>query len=58
MFETLILFLLALVFYFLPTVIATSNKHKNAAAIFVVNLLLGWSLIGWVVALAWAVKKD
>lgn len=27
------------------------------AAIFVVNLFLGWTLIGWVVALAWAVTK-
>ncbi len=40
--------------YFLPTVIAACRGHHNAPAIFALNLLLGWTLLGWVVAAVWA----
>lgn len=52
-----IIIMLALMFYFLPTIIAVSNKHKNTNPILVVNLFLGWTLIGWVVSLAWSLTK-
>jgi hypothetical protein len=42
--------------YFLPTILA--SKHRNQTAIFALNLLLGWTLLGWVVALVWALYKD
>lgn len=44
-------------FYLLPTAIAYGRKH-NTAAISVVNFFLGWTLIGWVVALAMAVSEQ
>lgn len=44
--------------YFLPTVIAVRRKHRNESALVIVNLFLGWTLVGWVVALAWAVYED
>lgn len=40
--------------YLLPTIVAHQRNHASLAAIFVVNLFLGWTLLGWVVALAWA----
>ncbi len=43
-----------LLVYCAPTVIALMRGHANTASIAVVNLFLGWSLIGWVVALAWS----
>jgi hypothetical protein len=43
-----------LIIYLLPTIIASSRKHHNAGAIFALNLLLGWSFIGWIVALVWS----
>lgn len=46
------------VLYFLPAIIGFRRKKKNAAAILVVNLFLGWTLIGWVIALAWSVASD
>ncbi len=52
--ELLILILLAL--YILPTVIAALRNVKAVAGIVVLNLLLGWTLIGWVGALVWAVS--
>lgn len=45
-----------LFFYFLPTLIAVHREHRNRGAIVVLNLFLGWTLIGWVIALVWAVK--
>ena len=45
-------------FYFLPFAIAFHKKRANTGAIFALNLFLGWSLIGWVVALVWALKEE
>jgi ABC-type sugar transport system permease subunit len=45
-------------FYFLPFAIAFKGKRANSGAIFALNLFLGWSLIGWVVALVWALKDE
>jgi len=51
--------LLVLVFaiYFLPTLIAFLRQHKNKLAIFLLNLLLGWTILGWVASLVWSVIK-
>lgn len=54
--ETFLIFIIILG-YFVPTFSAVMAKHKNIASIFVLNLFLGWTLIGWVVALVWAYKK-
>ena len=45
-------------FYFLPFAIAINKKRANSGSIFALNLFLGWSLIGWVVALVWAMKEE
>jgi hypothetical protein len=42
--------------YFIPA-LAGRNK-KNRAAIFWLNFLLGWTMVGWIVALVWALTKD
>lgn len=44
-----------LAIYFIPALVAKRRNHPNVQAIFVLNLLLGWSLIGWALALTWAV---
>jgi len=46
-----------LISYFIPTIIALIRKHRDATAIFILNLFLGWSLIGWIISLVWAFKK-
>lgn len=43
-----------LALYLIPTWIAISRGHPNISPIFVVNLLLGWTLLGWVTALVWS----
>ncbi len=47
-----------LVLYFVPYVVAKQNKKENSQAIGALNLFLGWTLVGWVVALVWAMSKD
>ena len=47
-----LLFLLAL--YFLPSVVAGIRNHHNGAAIATLNLLLGWTVLGWIAALVWS----
>lgn len=51
-------FVLLLLAYFLPTILAVTLKRKNAAAIFAANLFVGWTFFGWVIALVWALKVD
>lgn len=52
-----IVFIFSSAIYFLPTIIAVAGRRRNTFAIFLLNLLLGWTFIGWVVALVWSVKK-
>jgi len=46
------------VLYFLPSIIAFARSKRDAVSILILNLLLGWTAIGWVIALVWAVKQD
>jgi len=51
--EAIIIFLVLLV-YFAPTAVASGREHHQTGAIFVLNLLLGWTLLGWLIALIWS----
>jgi len=46
------------VMYFLPSIIALGRNKRDITAIMLLNFFLGWTMIGWVVALVWAVKTD
>ena len=50
-------FIISLVIYFVPTIVAAVRHHRNTLAVFLVNLFFGWTFIGWVGALIWAVVK-
>jgi hypothetical protein len=39
--------------YFLPTIIATHRGH-GVAGILLLNLFLGWTVIGWFALLLWS----
>jgi len=45
-------------FYFLPSILAFARNKRDTGAILVLNILLGWTVIGWVIALVWALKHD
>ncbi|WP_312014482.1 superinfection immunity protein [Bradyrhizobium sp. AUGA SZCCT0283] len=40
--------------YFIPALNAAARKHHNQNAIFLLNLFLGWTFLGWVAALIWS----
>ncbi len=54
----LVVFAILLGLYFLPTIIAISRHKRNAFAIGALNFFLGWTLIGWIAALVWAVIQQ
>jgi RsiW-degrading membrane proteinase PrsW (M82 family) len=54
----IIFILLLIALYFLPSIIAAKKEKPNKTSILILNLFLGWTLIGWVVALIWAVSSN
>jgi hypothetical protein len=46
------------VLYFLPWIQAYRRGHSKTEAIAVLNVLLGWTFIGWVIALVWACSEQ
>lgn len=44
--------------YFLPTIIAVMQHRTNVGIVAVINILLGWSLVGWIVALVLALTRE
>lgn len=53
-----LLILVAGLLYFMPTFVATYRSHRNMAPIFMTNLLLGWSGLGWIAALVWSLTDN
>lgn len=52
-----VLFIL-IALYFVPLLIAVKRNHRNMVAIVVINVFLGWTLLGWVGALVWSVMES
>jgi hypothetical protein len=52
------LFAFLLFVYFIPTIVAQHHRHRSVGAIAVINLFLGWTFLGWVIALAWAANGN
>lgn len=56
--EEILLIIIALVIYFLPSFVAMVRKNTQTVAIFILNLTLGWTILGWIGALVWAFVKQ
>lgn len=50
------MFIIYLAVYFLPSIIALARGNGAIRQIFWTNLLLGWTVLGWIVAFIWSVK--
>lgn len=46
-----------LVVYLIPTIIAFVRGHVSKWGIGVLNIILGWSLVFWVIALIWSLSN-
>jgi len=49
-----IILLLVLIIYMLPTLIAYARDIPQRKAVTLLNIVLGWTLIGWFIAFLWA----
>ncbi len=49
---------LSIALYFIPAIVASRKGRRQATAIFVLNLFLGWTVLGWVGTLVWAFMED
>ncbi|UMY65092.1 MULTISPECIES: superinfection immunity protein [unclassified Flavobacterium] len=56
--ELLLLTIIGLPLYFIPTIVAFSRQSKNKLPIALVNFLLGWTGLGWIGSLLWACLSD
>lgn len=54
--EVIILIAIAVLFYFIPALVA-NNRGRAPGPVFMLNLFLGWTLVGWVFALVWAMTE-
>lgn len=52
----MISFIFGIVLYFLPSFVGWSTKNRGG--IFIVNLLFGWTVLGWIGALIWAAISE
>jgi len=56
--QAIIIIVAVLVTYLIPSVLAVQDKKRNKTAIIALNILAGWTLVGWIVALVWALTKE
>jgi hypothetical protein len=57
-FTIVVIFVVAFVIHFLPAFIAGSRHVRSFWWIVLINIFLGWTFIGWVVALVWALRDE
>lgn len=53
-----VLMFIAALLYFIPSVIGILRKHHNLIGLMALNILLGWTVIGWVGALIWSLLRS
>lgn len=50
--------ILLIALYFFPAIVAKLRGHNRVGAIATLNIFLGWTFLGWVGALVWAMCSD
>lgn len=53
----ILLLILSFIAYWVPTLVAFGRGVPNKGSVLVINFFLGWTVIGWVVALAMAARS-
>jgi hypothetical protein len=53
----IVLIIVGIFVYFVPSMVAFRRDHEQRIPIFLLNIFLGWSFVGWVVALIWAALR-
>jgi hypothetical protein len=55
---TAVLLFLIATLYLLPTILAYGRDHPRRQQLGLMNILFGWTLIGWVATFLWAMLAD
>ena len=55
---TFLIFLMFLLIYFLPSMVAFNRRHRQRIAILALNFLLGWTVLFWILSLVWSLTQD
>ena len=53
----IIILIVAAAAYFLPSIFAWTRNHPSKWGIIALNILLGWTLLGWIIALIWSLSS-
>lgn len=56
--ESIIYVTILVLLYFLPALNGYSRKHNSGDSILLLNLFLGWTILGWLVALIWSASGN
>jgi hypothetical protein len=56
--QGIVFFALLFILYWLPFIVACRRRKADGVAIGILNAFLGWTFIGWVIALIWAYRVD
>ena len=51
-----LMFILLTPFFLIPTIIAFYKHHPNKKYIAILNVVGGWTVIGWIVSLVWVLS--
>ncbi len=51
----LIIFAVIIAIGFVPSIIAFARNHTQKWFVMILNIVSGWTVIGWVAALVWAI---
>ena len=52
--DSILFLFLVVAAYFFPWFVGCLRGHRRAGGLFLLNLVLGWTLVGWVVSFVWA----
>ena len=50
--------LILITLYFIPSIIAIKKKHKDLSKILMINIFLGWTIVGWIISLVVVINKQ
>ncbi len=48
---------LVLAVYLLPAIVASKRHHPHSRVIWLLNILLGWTLAPWIILIVWATRR-
>lgn len=58
LFSCALALIIGLCVYFIPVIVAYIRKHYDIIPIAILNIMFGWTFLGWLAALLWSLNSD